>query len=222
MYTSFMAQWGGEGYSNRWNTAAYWCQPGSCPAPTGRLTMKCSGGELVFIDRSANPSTLTDHGCVMDPADNTKATCPSSGTLQTAGMTCQGNSEDELKLELTLHKTNVSCGAEQAYAKNILFLASQCENWADLDDLCSATKTTAGDRFVCSSKGYASCSIWPSWTCTATVGEVKVTSIGQDDPTCILKFKAPTTRRLADDNGDDAAAKAAAKAEAKAAAEREA
>lgn len=126
----------------------------------------------------------------------TKAPCSSDGTLRTAAVECRGSSKSDLKLQLALNESTVSCEAEGTSTKNMVYLATRCEDWVDLDDECSAVKQdkiNAGDRCVCYHQGYATCSIWPSMTCTVSVGEVTMMSVGQDDPKCVHYIEAAAT-----------------------------
>jgi len=106
-----------------------------------------------------------------------------------------GESKDELTLTASLDEGTNSCQAEGAYAQNTVYLLTRRNDWIDLDDQCAASKSGSGNdssRRKCYDQSYASCSIWPSITCRASLDKVTVTSVGQEDDTCVHSIKKTT------------------------------
>lgn len=107
----------------------------------------------------------------------------------TAGVYCNGNGLDELKLTATLHELIVSCDGQKTAAYHGMYLDALCGgNFTDLidDNQCSATilrKENEDESNMCYDYSEAVCS---GLKCTASLDEVTVTSsIAQDDPSCL-------------------------------------
>eukprot|EP00956_Cyclotella_meneghiniana_P025634 scaffold53813_cov83-Cyclotella_meneghiniana.AAC.1 len=189
VYTRHLVQWGGKGYGNSVFDG------GKCDDPLSNLTAACSGGEIFIVDISVNPDVF-NHDCKINPNDKREALCSSSGSLSTASFECHGQGKNDLKLTATLKATAVDCIAEARSAEQMLYMASHCEDWIDLDDDCSTYKTAAdseNNRNVCSSYGSSSCTSSPSHECSASLSDVTLMSIAQDDEKCVHSSDEKTT-----------------------------
>ena len=113
-----------------------------------------------------------------DPTDNTKATCSLSGILNGVGTQCIGQSSDELKLTITVGESSAVCDLDRQQVKTRLNAWSSCSG----EYIYPVEGKSSG-------LGFPSCdliSAYPiMYICTGE--EVTLTSMGEDDPTCIYE-----------------------------------
>jgi len=143
-----------------------------CEPPSGQVTIECSGGLLeLFKIGSFN------HDCIKDPTDNTKATCSLSGIRNGGGAQCSGQSPDELKLTITIGESSAVCDLDLSWQQ----AKTRLNAWS----LCSG-------EYIYPVEGKSSglglsCDLISEYpimhACTGE--EVTLTSMGEDDPTCI-------------------------------------
>jgi hypothetical protein len=158
--------------------------------------MLCSGqGVLELLEDPVN-----NHNCEIDTSDLGAAVCEAD-TIGAVLLRCVGTGEADLQLSVSLDTSNVVCDGELwnntfgGTARQLLFLATLCEDWVYNEDTCSASRgNSSSGRPYCESftfcdGGYMDMNV----SCIGIVEGLKVTSVGQSqaDGACIHLLKEP-------------------------------